>query len=282
VARTRVARIRDLTQRGRFVEAQTLIDELFRQPHQGVEDEYQAALIELARIQYTTDQQRFGSATAEAVVRHYEGRGLGDHQNALLARIVLAEADVTLHLTELRADPARWPRALKAMKALRDRFRDTHGLIHTLTVAAWVSYGYALVSSGESATAQDELTKAAECAAERFGVGHPLYLRAMFLLGQAYAQLDHYPAARARYQTAFTGQHRVLGPVHPDTLHSQFQLGVALKMLGESRRARDMFRAVRAAAPRSVGTATDLNGMAWFAGVLVYLPRWLWRLSRSK
>ena len=92
----------------------------------------------------------------------------------------------------------------------------------------------------------------------RFGVRHPLQWQAGFLLGQVHSQMGEYAPAAEVYTRAYDGQRIALGPGHPHTLRTQFELGITLKVVGQSRRAAAMIRAVRLTAPASVGRNTDL------------------------
>jgi hypothetical protein len=70
----------------------------------------------------------------------------------------------------------------------------------------------------------------------------------------------------------------VLGPKHPDTLHAQYGLGVALVLTGKHRRGAQMLATVRRIAPSSVGRKTDLYAQSVAATALLALPGGVWRL----
>lgn len=232
--------------------------------------------LQQARIWLATNRQDSARSEAAAVVKFYQDRETPQHHTAVNARMLLAEAQLTPKFTELHPDRRNWARAASDLQALRDEQLIRYGPASPLSIAALANYAQALVMTGEAGAARAELQEVARRAETVLSKGHPLYLRVAFLLGQAFGQLGLYPESRAWAEIAYTGQRDLLGPLHPDTLASQFQLGVQLKLLGEPG-ARNHFLHVRKHASASVGPATDLNGMAVTASVLVWAPGWLWR-----
>jgi tetratricopeptide (TPR) repeat protein len=277
---TRLAYVGSLRRRGRLPEAERALRGLMGDSPPGtgagVSDEWQAAQVELARIQVMTNDQITARATATAVVVHYEELGLTQHRNALAAREVFAEAQQAIHLWELRPDRGAWTRAEYALSELRDSYRHSHGPRNAFTLAATVAHAQALVSLGRPEQARSELIALMPDLLLRFGVRHPLQWQAGFLLGQVHSQMGEYAPAAEVYTRAYDGQRIALGPGHPHTLRTQFELGITLKVVGQSRRAAAMIRAVRLTAPASVGRNTDLFAQAVLATGLLWLPSWLW------
>jgi tetratricopeptide (TPR) repeat protein len=278
---TRVAHIRSLRIRGRLRAAETHVRDLLSR-HGGsrdtaVIDELQAARVELARIQLMSDAQPAARQTAALVLRHYQDQGLAQHVRSLEAREVLAEAQIAWHLWALWPE-AELARGTDSVRQLYDDYRRTYGTHNTFTLTAAVAYAEGLVSQGKARQALTELASTITEVRARLGERHPLYLRATFLLGQAHARLGDYDKARTLYAATFARQLAVLGPEHPYTLRTQYELGLTLKMTGEPHRAAEMFRAVRRAAPGSVGRGTVLYAQANIATATVHLPTWPLRM----
>ena len=276
---TRVAHLRGLRLRGRLTEVKELAPALLDPTATGADpaepaalEAVQAAQLELARAEALTDRQREARERAAAVLAHYRDRGLPEHIQALEAQEVLAEADLTMHLTELRPDKHAWERAEDDLERLREEYRRSHGPANAHTLTASVQYAYALASQGRPDTARAELTALLPQLALRFDERHPLYLRATFILGLTYSQRDGYRRARQLFETAYAGQVAVLGPLHAHTLRTQYELAVAMKFTGDPRRSEELIEEVFRLAPRAVGRTNDLYTQAAVAKVLLKLP----------
>jgi tetratricopeptide (TPR) repeat protein len=241
-------------------------------------DDLQAARIELAQIQVSTNAQAAARRTADAVLRHYHDQGLRGHTQALAAEALLAQAWLTLHLLELGPDPANWREAARSLSDVRQRLRRTYGPLNTQTLTADVEYGYALLCLGLPTRAGHHLTATLARLHQRFDRGHPLTLRTTLLLGRSYAQRHEHDRARDLHEDAYRGLLAGLGPRHPETLHAQYGLGVALVLTGQRRRGGRLLRAVRRMAPSTVGRSADLYAQSVIAVALLALPGWLWRL----
>lgn len=280
-ARLRLAHVRHLRMRGPMREAVAEARRLVADARLGADseaaEEQQIARIELARLQLYTDAQGEARRTARDVVDHYERLGTPRHVRAMEAREVLAEARVTLHLTELHPDPADWSRAERELAEIVEENTAAYGVANPITLTTRVLHGYAMVSCGRPWAVRPELTATRAEVGRRLGTRHPLWLRATFYLGQAAAQRQELEVAVDLYRTAYDGQVTVLGPVHPDTLHSQYALGVGLVMTGRRSEGVAHLNAVSRNAPRSVGRITDLNAQAKIAQLMTLLPGSLWR-----
>jgi hypothetical protein len=279
---TRVAYIRSRRIRGQLREALGVVHGLLADLEIGsdadaITEELQAARIELARIQLSTNAQQEARQTAASVVRHYEQRGLPEHSQSLTAQAVLAEARLALQLWELRPDRARWERAAESLQELCIRHRETRGPMNAATLTTEVEYGHALLCLGKAEQARSHLAATFTRTKQRFHDRHPLSLSAALLLAMAHAQLWNYQSARELYEMSFVGLRAVLGPNHPQTLKAQYGLGIALMLTGNRRRAAEMISAVRQAAPSSVGHNTDLYLQSLVATGLLPFPSWLWR-----
>jgi len=234
-------------------------------------DPLQAARLELAVIQLSTNQQQEARSTAEAVVEHYARRGLPEHANAIAAQAVLAQAWLTLHLFELNPDHHKWEAAARDLWETRERLRRSHGPLNARTLAADVEYGFALLCLGRPADVQAHLGETLVALRRRFPAGHHTIMRVLFLLAQADAQRRHYDRALDRYRQAYDGLRRTLGPRHPETLAAQYGLGVALILTSSRGPGLRMIWQVLRAAPSVVGLSTDMFGQSLVAMLLLPL-----------
>jgi len=185
---------------------------------------------------------------------------------------VLAEADLTMHLTELRPDKDAWKRAVDDLHDLLADHRRRYGPTSTLTLAVAVVYTWALASQGRVDEARAELSTLRPTLARYLGTQHPYYLRATYVEGLTYAQRKEYGRARELFELALAGQQTVLGPVHAHTLRTQYELAVALKFTSDSGGSARLMAEVRANAPKAVGWENDLAAQAFIANILLRLP----------
>ncbi|MFC8428078.1 tetratricopeptide repeat protein [Streptomyces sp. NPDC057253] len=262
--------------------ADQLVDVLSQLPSERAGNQLQAARIELATIQLSTNAQREARLTARSVQSWYEDQGLADHMNAVSAQSVLAQAWLTLYLLELDPNPADWREAAERLGQLRERLRGSHGPMNARTLSIDVEYGYALLCLGRPKKARKHLEETISRLGRRFGPRHPMILRAQLLLGRSHAQLREHEKAREHHELAFEGLLATLGPRHPDTLQAQYGLGVALVLLGSRSKGRRMLSAVRTMAPSSVGRNNDLYAQSVVATALGPLPSSIWRYVDKK
>jgi hypothetical protein len=242
-------------------------------------DQLQAARLELAVIQLSTNQQAQARRTAETVVEHYAGLGLPEHANAVAAQAVLAQAWLTLHLFELNPDRHKWEDSARELWATRERLCRSHGPLNARTLATDVEYGFALLCLGRPRDVRKHLGETLTALHRRYPAGHHTIMRVTFLLAQAGAQLHEYDRAVLLYQQAYDGLRLSLGPKHPETLAAQYGLGVALILTSARRRGLAMIWQVLRDAPSSVGLRTDLFGQSLVAALMLpLLPGWVLRL----
>ncbi|MEU6198634.1 toll/interleukin-1 receptor domain-containing protein [Streptomyces sp. NPDC047061] len=264
--------------RAALAHANALVDLLAHEPPELAGHHLQAARIELAILQLSTNAQREARQTAESVQRWYHEHGLPDHMNAVTAQTVLARAWLTLHLLELRPDPANWREAAETLGQQREQLRRSHGPMNDRTLSTDVEYGNALLCLGRPTAARKHLTETISLLDRRYGVQHPMTLRARLLLARSYAQLREYETAKELSGQAYTELLAALGPCHPDTLHAQYDLGVALVLTGSHRTGLRMLSAVRRTAPSAMGRKNDLYAQSVAATALGVLPGAVWRV----
>ncbi len=238
------------------------------------------ARLELVEIDMATDQQEHARALARHVVEFHEANGTPHDPLATRARYALANADMTLGLLERNPDWDRWPKAEADLRALLTEQEKDLGMRNIVTLTTRTAIGWALISQGEVRRARDHAKAVLAVLGRRTGTGHPLYLRCAYVLGMAYCQLGKFPQAVAHLDAAHRGQVITLGVAHPETLRTQFELAMALKLEGRQGKARGntLLTGVWKLSPKATGRLNDLYGQAVFAVVLArHAPVWLLR-----
>lgn len=109
---------------------------------------------------------------------------------------MLADARLTLALTDLKADPAGWQDAARELERLRDQHAETHGQRSVLTLTLAVAHAEALIALGRPGPARRAVQAVRDDFLDRLGPEHPAALRADMVLGYAAAQFHEYAAAR--------------------------------------------------------------------------------------
>jgi tetratricopeptide (TPR) repeat protein len=274
-----IAYVRSRRLRGQMRHARERAEALVARLAGSDDDRLQSARIELAVIQLSTNQQHEARGTATSVVEHYARRGLPEHDNAVAAQAVLAQAWLTLHLFELHPDRSKWEESARELWATREQLRRSHGPLNARTLGTDVEYGFALLCLGRPRDVQAHLGETMEALRRRYPMGHYTITRATFLLAQARAQLRDYDPARELFRAAYDGLRRTLGPRHPETLAAQYGLGVALVLTTSRWDGIGLIWQVLRTAPSVVGVRTDMFGQSLVAVLfLPLLPRWVLRL----
>jgi len=272
-----LAYLRSRRLRGRHRDARNGLVELIERLNGEPFDLAQAAELELARAEMETNGQVAARRRAAAVVAAYTRRGLLSHVTAIEAILMLADARLTLALTDLKADEAGWRDAARELERLRDLHEGTHGRRNTLTLTLAVSHAEALIALGEPGPGRRAIEAVRHDVLDRLGPGHPTALRAELVLGYAAAQFHEYDVARDHFARAYRGLRDVLGPNHPHTLRAEFNLAVAYKLGGDSAAARPHFAHVARHTAGTVGIGTDLFWQSIIGVGLQAFPSWLWR-----
>jgi hypothetical protein len=119
----------------------------------------------------------------------------------------------------------------------------------------------------------------------RLGEKHPLWLRSQYILGLAHLRQNEFEDAHLLLETAWVGQKQVLGPRHPETLSTQLEFGVILKLY-DAKRSRQLIFEVLQVIPDVAGRRNFNYGRAFFASTLLQaLPgpavRRFWELSNQ-
>ena len=235
------------------------------------DDRQQEARLELAVIQLCTNRQSEARRAAQTILDDYAQLGTPEHANAIAAQEVLAQAWLSEHLFQLTPNPTQWENMERALAETLDELRRSHGSQNARTLIADVEYSFALLCLGRPEAARAHLGRTLPALTRQYPAGHPTIMRATFLSAQADAQLHDYDRAVPRYQQAYDGLRRTLGPRHPETLATQYGLGAALVLTGRRAEGMPLIRQVAKAAPAVVGVRTDLFDQSLVAAVLLPL-----------
>ncbi|MCP2247362.1 TIR domain-containing protein [Lentzea aerocolonigenes] len=249
------------------------------------EDELPARLahearLELAEIDMLTDRPEDARDRARFVVDYYENANTPHDPVAAQARFTLASADITLGFLELKPDLERWPAAEKRLRAQLVDQEKVLGPRNLSTLTTRTAIGSALIGQGRAAAARDHARALLPVLESRVGVDHPLHHRCSYVLGMAYLQLAKFPQAIEHLESAHRGQLVTLGEAHHETLRTQFELAMALKLQDRkfNKRANALIDRVRVLSPKVTGRLNDLYAQSWVASIIArFSPTWLLR-----
>jgi tetratricopeptide (TPR) repeat protein len=269
----RTAHIRNRRALGHFNDARSLAQDLLATADENLAEELIPVRLELVAIGMATDDRHGARTAAQEVVDHYARRGLPGHINAIEAATLLHEAQLEVHILEKFPEQEEWLNAEVELRALLAASRKTSGRTNPRTLTIAVAHLRVMVGLGQPDRTLRECSGLPAELAANLGADHRLHLRAVFLLGQAHAQLGAHDAATESYQRALTGQEVSLGPGHPETLRTRYELGVMRWMKGDRAAAKAIFDSVRRDAVQEVGRHNDLYGQAVVGGLLAsFLP----------
>lgn len=92
--------------------------------------------------------------------------------------------------------------------------------------SSMMSLGTVLCERGQFQAAETLLNASAQTVTSACGTGHPASATAYVLLGDLYVRAGHLEAAANMHQYSHDIRERVLGPRHPDTIESVFELAL--------------------------------------------------------
>ncbi|MCP2241332.1 tetratricopeptide repeat protein [Lentzea aerocolonigenes] len=269
----RTGHVRNRRARGYFAEAKDRANALLAEMGDRFPEEVVPVRIELAAVGIATNDRIGSRAALQEIIDHYRRRGLPGHVNAIEAVMLLHESQLEVFILEALPGEEVWTQAELEMRKLVADLRRDLGLDNPRTLIATVAHLRAMVGQGAPRRVLDEYSALPSELAGHLGTDHRLYLRAVFLLGQARAQNGENQKAFDNYSHALAGQERVLGPGHPETLRTRYELAVQRLLLGDRAGAKREFDAVRRDIAEKVGYRNDLYGQALTAGVLAsFLP----------
>ncbi|GHH57974.1 toll/interleukin-1 receptor domain-containing protein [Lentzea cavernae] len=241
------------------------------------------ARIELAHIEMATDEQEKARTHAKQVLDHYRSVGRQNHAAAIEAAYVLATAQLRLQFTEFRAAPDRWKEAEDTFRRLAEKQEADLGSRNVDVLACRVNIDFALMSRGKPKEALESIKKLLPVLHGRLDERHPIVLREYFVQGLSHQQLADFDKAVDVLERAHSGQLAVLGIAHPETLQTQFEFAMALRLRdhgSDQRRAIALLDEVVERAKKITGW---LNDLPWQAYTGAFAARWapLWLLRRA-
>lgn len=193
------------------------------------------------------------------------------------------------------SDPAAWPvhqAVLPHARALFEHSRpdtDTPAVCQLLDIldryvevlATRVSIDFALISQGKAKEALANTTALLPVLDAMLDERHPTVLRERTTHGLAYSQLARFDEAVEALEHAHCGNLVALGITHPETLQTQFEYAIALKLRGRSgdiQRANTLFDEVRQRAKSVVDNRDERVFRAVVGATLArYMPAMLLR-----
>jgi tetratricopeptide (TPR) repeat protein len=241
----------------------------------------QVARLEAAHLWSVTGDQRRAREHARRVVDFHARKAQQHHPIAVEAEYVLATAELRLHFTDLKVDQEQWTRAEAALRRILRQREEDLGARNVDVLATKVSIDLAVVQQGRPKEALAGTDILLPVLVGKLDEHHPIVLREHYVRGLACSQLGRFDDAVEALDRAHRGQLTVLGIAHPETLQTQFELAMALKLQGLDKgmsQANSLLDQVNERAPKVVGRRTDLPWQALTAATLArYAPAWLLR-----
>lgn len=254
---------------GHFTEARTLGQRLVTEMNDPALAEALIPLrLELAAIDLATEDQQGARALLQEILDHYHRRELPGHVNAVEAATLLYEGQLSVFILAKGPNLEVLANSATELRHQLTTARRDFGPHNVRTLAIAVRYMTVLVGLGDPDRVLRECSRLPQELAEDLGNEHRLHLRAVFLLGQAFSQRGDHAQAADAYRRALVGQQASLGPGHPETLMTTYELGVCQWREGDRDAAQAAFRTVMKDAVEKVGRRNDLYGKAWTASTL--------------
>ena len=284
-----VSRARAYLARGQTRPAAGRLEDILRRnPVERADDatvhQVNLAKVQLAVLCLRTSREQEGRKLARSVVTFYRDHRAEKHAICLQAELAWAEAAVSLPLFELKTDKASWAAAAMTLERLQASYGDSAGAGSVLTLTIAVQRALVLAQMGKRN--KESLAVVSEAVPEieaTLGRGHPLWLRCQYILGLLHLRENDFQEACRLLDLAWTGQKDVLGPLHPETLGTELELGCVLGLY-DAARSRRLIAEVRRVLPGVTGRKNFNYGRAFFASTLLpVLPapvmRRFWELS---
>jgi hypothetical protein len=270
--------IRSRILRGSLQEHKGFLTGLLSRPHDLSPQTLNTVLLELADIQMRTDEQIQARQNAQQVVDYYTRLDQLYYPQASEAQFVLASANMLVHFLEFKPDPSKWPESERTLRILADKQEAQLGSRNIQVLTTRVELGTTLINQGKAAEARSHAGDMLAVLRGRMDDTHPLVLRCCYVLGMAHFQMGEFNAAVACLEEARTGQLAAFGLLHHETLRTQYELGVALKMTNQNTRGNALLDGVRQAAPKVTGRLNDLYGQTIAATTLArFASSWVLR-----
>ncbi|MFD2416454.1 hypothetical protein [Amycolatopsis pigmentata] len=176
-----------------------------------------------------------------------------------------------------------WAAAETTLRRIAREREEELGIRNVEVLATKVSVDFALISQGKAKEALASTTALLPVLDERLGKHHPIVLREYYVHGLAYYQLAKFDEAVEALGHAHRGQLGALGIAHPETLRTQFEFAMALKLRGhngDNERANVLLDEVVSQARSVIGNHDDLPWQAFTGATLArFQCRTLLRLA---
>ncbi len=251
-----------------------LLAELRSAPPGEIKAELKPAIqLEYARLLQVTGKSREARQIADEVAETLRTSGLDNHVRRLEALSILAEATLSLDLTELKATPHLWEWAESELRHLKEVYARNLGEGNLLTLEAAVRGDRALLGIGQPRKALEIMAATAQQLEEVLEADHPLLCRLRHGMGLAHGQLGEFQRQAEIFAVILPLQERRLGPLHPETLETRLDYGISLALCGDRERAVPLVDSAASGLTKVLGFGPDIVGRANVARGIVRLPR---------
>jgi tetratricopeptide (TPR) repeat protein len=278
--RAEVDRATRLRMRGKFTAARESLEQALtdhpRSAGGGLDEAFLSAQLELATVQTLTGRIKAARQTAAEVVRACEAAGLDQHPLCLDAVGQLAEAEMTVDLTELRTRGEQWKRAEQQAREAHDNYLRTLGPANPRTLFAAYQRDLAHIRQGRPKAAFAAMSATEELVTRTLGPRHPLRFQIQYSLAQAYLQAGDFRHQHAILDQLLVDQLPVLGPFHPATVATEVDLGIAMVMLGDHQGAIKHIDNAAARLGSELDLRAELRIRVEMSKALIRLPPLLW------
>jgi tetratricopeptide (TPR) repeat protein len=290
----RAARVTGLRLRGQLkaalATADSLLAELARVGRgDPAEEPALTVTLELARLRLQTGQIKVARQAAADVVSACQRAGRADHPKCLAAVGIHAEAQMVLDLPEMRLRTEEWERSERELRVLHEKYRAMLGRDNPVTLQAAVQRDRALVALGRPREALAALTGTEQLIVAALGADHPLRGQVRYAMNQCHGQLKDFHRSRDILAELLPLRARTLGPLHPDTLTTRLDLGIAMILTGSPTEGRRLVTE----AHRHLGTEVDwqadvrirsllMQGLSLLPPEVIHVSMFLDRLLSKK
>ncbi|WNV83917.1 toll/interleukin-1 receptor domain-containing protein [Umezawaea sp. Da 62-37] len=284
--RVGLARVAALRLRGDYRVAATTLDQVLpvvlrAQPvpdHRGARP---GALLERARLRLLTGKVLESRQDATGLIEMFAAAGVPRHHLARQAVAVLAEAELTLAWSEMRARPREWDQAVKQVRRALDESTEWFGPDNPLTLELHVLRGQTLHNNSRHAEALEVLADAERRIADSLGDDHPLRFKARQWTGLSTMGLGDWASAVVIFDELLPRQTAVLGRGHPESQLTRFQLGICLAKIDVLDRARPLIAEAKKVLVEQHGPWQQWASIARVGSVVTSIPKPLWKVFNA-
>lgn len=235
-----------------------ILPELDALPHGSSREELLAsALLEYARALLLDDRPRQARDVAAEVIAASRAAGRPRHFRCAEAELLWAEATVALDLRDLDADRT-------VLRELAHRYGQRHGPESAVALTAAAMADRALLIPGQSERALRALSATERTVIRVLGGDHRLRYRVRHGMALAHGHMREFGRQAELLEEIVPPQIRLLGTLHPETLESRLDLGLALAFSGRDqyRRATELVDGAADDIVATLGSAANLSEKA--------------------